>query len=276
MKSDYLITIFSRDKGKTRTFSLNRRLVYVLMVMLIVLVASSVILGQAYFQERGERQRLEERIGLLEQLMGRLEERSERKDETTPEEVKVETEGQLPSTNVAIRRGKEEEKGGESGAEEAAEESGESVIESTYEIKTDTQAVVPQAKIDDAKVTALEGEQGGFRLDFRLVNLIDKPISGNVAIIASLKSPHKPRFVSFPSMKLVDGMPVKLRKSVGFDIRYYKYVTGRFHFPFSYSESFRILVYTSDEALILNSVLPAGEVAAHELISEEQTAYSNS
>jgi hypothetical protein len=267
MKNDYLITIFSRDKGKTSTFSLNRRLVYVLTIMLIFLVASSIILGQAYFQERGERQRLEKRIGLLEQLMGRSEERSERKDETAVKEVKVEPEAQLSSTNEAIRRGEEEE---------AAGQSGESVIESSYETKADTQAIVAQAKIDDAKVTALEGDQEGFRIDFRLVNLIDKPISGNVAIIASLKSPHKPRFVSFPTMKLVDGVPVKLRKSVGFDIRYYKYVTGRFHFPFSYSESFRILVYNRDEALILDSVLPAGEVAARKLISEEQTEYSDS
>ena len=267
MKNDYLITVFSRDKGKTRTFSLNRRFVYVLAVMLIFLVASSIILGQAYFQERGERQRLEGRIGLLEQLMGKLEERSARQDETALEEVKEEPEDQLPATNMAIRRGEEEE---------AAKESVESVIESSYETKLDTQAVVSPAKIDDAKVTALEGDHEGFRLDFRLVNLIGKPISGNVAIIASLKSPHKPRFVSFPSMKLFDGMPVKLRKSIGFDIRYYKYVTGRFYFPFSYSESFRILVYNRDEALILDSVLPAGEVAAHEFLSEEQTAYSDS
>ena len=276
MKNDYLITILSRDKGKTRTFSLNRRLVYLLTVMLIFLVASTIIFGQAYFQERGERQRLEERIGLLEQLMGRLEERSERQDETAFEEVKAEPESHLPSTKVAIRREKEEETAEESGEEEAAGESGELVVESPYETKADIQALVPQAKIDDAKVTALEGGQEGFRLDFRLVNLIDKPISGNVAIIASRKSPHKPRFVSFPSMKLVDGMPVKLRKSVGFDIRYYKYVTGRFQFPFSYSESFRILVYNRDEALILNSVLPAAEVTAHELTAEEQTVYSDS
>jgi len=61
MQNDYLITIFSRNKGKSRTFSLGRRLIYILVIMLIFVVTGCILLGQAYFQERGERQRLEGR-----------------------------------------------------------------------------------------------------------------------------------------------------------------------------------------------------------------------
>jgi hypothetical protein len=66
-------------------------------------------------------------------------------------------------------------------------------------------------------------------------------------------------------MKLTDGMPVKLRKSVGYNIRNFKEVTGRFYFPFSYSESFRILIYDRDEELVLDSTFLAEDVTVHGL-----------
>ncbi|MGD8917162.1 MAG: hypothetical protein PVH35_11240, partial [Syntrophobacterales bacterium] len=69
MESDYSITIFSRHRGKTRTFNLDRRIVYLPLAILIVLVLSGVFFAQGYFQEREERQRLEGRIASLEQLM---------------------------------------------------------------------------------------------------------------------------------------------------------------------------------------------------------------
>jgi len=78
MRKDYSITIFSRHKGKTFSFHLDRRVIYVPMVILIVLVVSCVLLGQFYFQEREERQRLEGRVALLEQLMDKFEARVER------------------------------------------------------------------------------------------------------------------------------------------------------------------------------------------------------
>ena len=264
MKNDYLITIFSRNKGKTRTFSLDRRLVYVVLVSLIFLALGCILFGQAYFQERAERQRLEGRTALLERLMSKLEERTERQGGEAPTEVRAENEVQRPAVNVAVRREENE----------ATAEFPESGSPSSEDMKRDTQSVEPSVKIDDATVTPFEGE--GFRLDFKLVNLIGEPISGNIAIIAALRPPHNPRFVSFPSMKLVDGMPVVLRKSVGFDIRYYRYVTGKFYFPFAYAESFRILVYNLDEELILNSTLPAEEVAPPELLPEEHASTSDS
>jgi hypothetical protein len=142
----------------------------------------------------------------------------------------------------------------------------ESQIQIGGAIETDGQ---PVAEVDDAKVMPLSGGGEGFEFNFKLVNLVGEPIAGHVAIIASLKPPHQPRFISFPSMRLEDGMPLKLRKSVGFSIRYFKYVTGRFAFPFSHSESFRILVYDQGEHLILDSTVQAEDVAVSERMNEE-------
>jgi hypothetical protein len=298
MQNDYLVTIFSRGKGKTRTFSLDRRLIYIPLVALILLVVSCVLFGQAYFRERAERQLLEGRIALLEQLMSKSAERPEMQGGEAaknikaaaskqvkaaapkqvkaeppkqvkaepPKQVKVEPEVQKPIVSVALRR--EEKK--------TAFDSRELGSQASGEMANMPQSGEPPAKIDDVKVSSLEEGGNGFRLDFKLINLIGEPLSGNVAIIASLKPPHQPRFVSFPSMQLVEGMPVRLRKSVGFNIRYFKYVTGRFYFPFSYSESFRILVYNGDEELILDSTLPAEEVTGYGLSSDEDTSSTDS
>ena len=56
---------------------------------------------------------------------------------------------------------------------------------------------------------------------------------------------------------------------MGFSIRYFKYVTGRFSFPFSFTESFRILVYNQDEKQILDSTIPAEEVDIGESLTKQ-------
>jgi hypothetical protein len=255
MESDYSITIFSRHKGKTRTFNLNRRVVYLPLAMLIVLVVSCVFFAQAYFQERGESQRQEGRIALLEQLMTKFEERPERKGGEDPAQAMVETAAR-PPVEVAPVEEKDETRSG--------------ARESQKQIGGETRASgQPVARVDDAKVIPLAEGREGFEFNFKLVNLIGEPIAGNVAIVASLRPPHQPRYISFPSMRLADGMPVKLRKSVGFSIRYFKYVNGKFAFPFSHSEAFRILVYDQKEHLILDSTVQADDVAVSELVSEE-------
>lgn len=255
MESDYSITIFSRHKGKTRTFNLDRRLVYLPLIMLVILVVSCILFGQAYFQERAERERLEGRIALLEQLMSKFEERSDRQGGEAPEKATDEPAAQ-PRVEVALVQEKAETS---SVAQEA-------LIKIGSDRETDSR---PAARIDDTKVSSLDEGGEGFKFSFKLVNLIGEPLAGNVAIIATLRPPHQPRFVSFPSMRLEDGMPVKLRKSVGFSIRYFKYVTGRFAFPFSHSESFRVLVYDQDEELILDSLVLTEDVASSELVNEE-------
>ena len=278
MQSDYSVTIFSRHRGKTRTFSLNRRSFYVPVVMLIILVAACILLGKAYLHEREERQLLEGRIVLLEQLANKIADRSERQGGEA-----LSKEAPEPATRQPVKVARVEETKETSEEPRPAEVQTEIQTEVKAEVEAEVEAEVqlggrseaifqsgePVAKIADPKVGSLDGDRAGFRFDFKLVNLIGEPITGNVAIIASLRPPHQPRFVSFPSMQLADGMPVKLRKSVGFNIRYFKYVTGRFYFPFSYSESFRILVYNRDSELILDSILNAEDVAAHELVTEE-------
>ena len=255
MESDYSITIFSRQKGKTRTFNLDRRVVYLPLAMLIVLVVSCIFFAQAYFQKREESQRLEGRIALLEQLMTKFEERSERQGGEDTAKAMAETPAR-PPIEVALV--------GE--RDETRSEARESQIQIGGETEARGQ---PVAKVDDARVIPLAEDREGFEFSFKLVNLIGEPIAGNVAIVASLSPPHQPRFVSFPSMRLEDGMPVKLRKSVGFSIRYFKYVRGKFAFPFSHSESFRILVYDQEERLILDSTVQAKDVAVSEVVNEE-------
>jgi hypothetical protein len=255
MENDYSITIFSRNKGKTRTFKLNRRILYLPLAMLLVLVVSCIFFIQAYFQEREESQRLEDRIALLEQLMTKVEERSERQGGENPAQAMVETAVEPPVEVAAVQ-----------GNTKKDSETREPQIRIGGEREADGQSV---ARVDDAKVMPLSGDREGFEFNFKLVNLIGEPLAGNVAIIASLKPPHQPRFISFPGMRLEDGMPVKLRKSVGFSIRYFKYVAGKFAFPFSHSESFRILVYDQEEHLILDSTVPAEDVAVSELMNEE-------
>ena len=255
MESDYSITIFSRHKGKTRTFNLDRRFVYLPLALLIVLVVSSIFLAQAYFQEREESQRLEGRIVLLEQLITKFEERSERQGGEDPAQALAETAEEPPVEVALVEKN-----------DKTSLQNREPQIRIGGETATDGQ---PLAKVEDARVTPMAEDSEGFEFSFKLVNLVGEPIAGNVAIIASLRPPHQPRFVSFPSMSLEDGLPVKLRKSVGFSIKYFKYVNGRFAFPFSNSESFRILVYDQEEKLILDSTVPAEDVAVSGFVNDE-------
>jgi len=255
MQKDYSVTIFSRQRGKTRTFSLNRRFLYLPLVVLVIVVATCILLGQVYLQEREERQRLEGRVALLEQLMDKFEERAERQGGEAFSKGVAKPAAQ-PTLEVAL----------------VPEEKEEKPEPPVPEIQIGGKAEVdprPIARIDEAKVSSLEEEREGFRFAFKLVNLIGEPIAGNVAIIASLRPPHQPRFVSFPSMQLADGMPVKLRKSVRYNISYFKQVTGKFYFPFSYSESFRVLIYNRDEELVLDTTFLAEDVAVHGLQPEE-------
>jgi hypothetical protein len=255
MQKDYSVTIFSRQRGKTRTFSLNRPFLYLPLVVLVILVGTCILLGQAYLQEREERQRLEGRVALLEQLMDKFEERAERQGGEAFSKGVAKPAAQ-PTLEVAL----------------VPEEKEEKPEPPVPEIQIGGKAEVdprPIARIDEAKVSSLEEEREGFRFAFKLVNLIGEPIAGNVAIIASLRPPHQPRFVSFPSMQLADGMPVKLRKSVRYNISYFKQVTGKFYFPFSYSESFRVLIYNRDEELVLDTTFLAEDVAVHGLQPEE-------
>ena len=255
MESDYSITIFSRNKGKTRTFNLDRRFFYLPVAMVIVLVVSCIFFAQAYFQKREENQRLEDRIAVLEHLMTKIEKRSERQGGEDPGQAMAQTAVEPPVEVAAVQENTKKDS-----------ETRESQIQIGGETETAGQ---PEVKVDDAKVMPLPGGGEGFEFNFKLANLIGEPLAGYVAIIASLKPPNQPRFISFPSMRLEEGMPVKLRKSVGFSIRYFKYVTGKFAFPFSHSESFRILVYDQEEHLILDRTVQAEDVAASELLNEE-------
>jgi hypothetical protein len=285
MESDYSITIFSRHKGKTRTFNLNRRVVYVPLAILLVLVGSCIFFAQAYLQEREANRRLEGRLALLEQLMTKFEKRSEIQGGEGSAQAMAATAGKprtvakpptvakpltvnkppTPTKPPTVAKPPAEI----AQVEEKAETSSEA-REAQNQIggltETDGQ---PVAKIDDLKASPLAEDREGFEFSFKLLNLTDEPIAGNVAIVASLRPPHQPQFISFPSMRLEDGKPVKLRKSVGFSIRYFKYVSGKFAFQFSFAKSFRVLVYDQEEHLILDRTVNAEDVVVSELLNEE-------
>ena len=273
MASDYSITIFSRHKGKTRTFNLDRRVVYVPLVMLLLLVVACVFFVQAYFQEREENQRLEGRIVLFEQLMAKLEERSARQGGEDPAQAMADTTARSPAQVASVEKRKSESAARlpvEVAPVKKEAETGSGAREAQNQIVGETQGDgQPVAKIDDVKAVPLAENREGFEFSFKLVNLVDEPIAGNVAIVSSLRPPYQPRFISFPSMRLEDGMPVKLRKSVGFSIKYFKYVNGKFAFPFSHAEAFRILIYDQEEHLILDSTVLAEDVVVKEIVNEE-------
>jgi len=72
-----------------------------------------------------------------------------------------------------------------------------------------------------------------------------------VVIIATLDSTLEPNFISYPSTTLDNkGIPVRLNKSLRFHIRNFKDVSGEFDCPFSRVESFRILIYNTDDQLV--------------------------
>ena len=263
-QSDYAITIFSRRKGKSLTFNLDRRFLYLPIVFLAILILSTIFFGQGFFEMREEKQRLQTRIASLEQLAGKLNDSPEKQKQESPREI-VEPVGQVMASVAPSRVETDEDL-------EASKETRRPG--SIGEVQAETLPSPATAKVNELKAAALENG-AGFRLDFKLINQADEPISGNVAIIATLKEPHQPRFVSFPSMQLQNGTPVRLRKSVSFYIRYFKYVTGRFSFPFSHAESFRILIYDPQEELILDSTYPAEEIDSSGLLVEELSHLGN-
>ena len=256
-QSDYAITVFSRRKGKSLTFNLDRRFLYLPIVFLAILILSTIFFGQGFFEMREEKQRLQTRIASLEQLAGKLNDSPEKQKQESPTEG-IKPVGQVMASLAPSRV----ETDGD------LEASKETPPGSVAEVRAETLPLPATAKVNELKAAALENG-AGFRLDFKLINQADEPISGNVAIIATLKEPHQPRFVSFPSMQLQNGTPVRLRKSVSFYIRYFKYVTGRFGFPFPHVESFRILIYDPHEELILDSTYPAEEIDSSGLLVEE-------
>jgi hypothetical protein len=257
MQKDYSVTIFSRNKGTTRSFNLSRRIAMVPFVLAVVLLLACFLFARAYFQERKERQLLESRIAMLEQLTNTSEERLTRQGGDSFSEIIPET-----ANKAAVNLANSSEQEGPDSEAQAAR--GEMSSQSSSDLEPEA-----PVKIDQARALSLEQNQEGFKLTFKLANVAEELVEGHVGIIASLRPPHKPRYVSFPSMRLVDGLPVRLRKTVGFSIRYFKYITGRFSFPFSYSESFRILVYNQDEKLILDSTILAEDVDVTAFLNEQ-------
>ena len=246
-QGDYSITVFSRRKGKTRSFNLSRHVFYVPLFLILLLVTSSLFYADVLLQERAERQRLQKRILQLEQLGNRLQLPRQRKIRAHREEG----EPSSPQLSPPAAPVAEEKPAKTEAAETRSRLTG--VPESA---QINWQAV---AKIEDPRASFLP-DGSGFKFEFKLINQASEPISGYVAIVALLKEPHTPRYLSYPSMDLINGMPVELKKSVGFYIRRFKYMTGKFDFPFDYAESFRLFIYDLQAQMLFDATVPVGEV----------------
>ncbi|MBW1979753.1 MAG: hypothetical protein JRJ12_00875 [Deltaproteobacteria bacterium] len=252
MQKDIVVTIFSRRKGKTTTLNLNRRLLAIVLLVLLTMAAAAPVLFHLLLQERRERQQLAEKLAGVE-----LEVEDATQVELPPVKEMVSEQVQEPA----------EEKNVEEPVNPQAAEP-PTAGTPTAAAAADTSAEpVPYARVESPRLEPLE-QGSGFRLSFKLANAADSPISGKLVIIASLKPPHQPRYVSYPYTELTNGEPRQPGKLIRFTIRNFKYMAAKFRFPFSWAESFRVAIFDAGNQPLFNQVIPAEEVDTSLLTGE--------
>jgi hypothetical protein len=241
VREDYVVTIFSRRQGKTRSIALRRRDISwaVAVVLLILILAMALI--YALVETTQERRTLQGQVTQLEQAVGRLEARSQDLD------------GRKPTENRVQALSSAEAQPGSQGSSPGSGKSADTVVgaKSSGAVKL---------KIESPRATLFESGSG-FRLEFRLSNLDDVPASGAIAIVASRSPLGQPRFVSSPPMEIAaDGTPLNVRKSARFSIRHFRNMNGRFGFPYAQVDSFRILIYSPSWELASDTLIPSAQV----------------
>ncbi|UCG11717.1 MAG: polymer-forming cytoskeletal protein [Deltaproteobacteria bacterium] len=226
-----------------------RRLVFYPLTAVFFLVLIAATVGRHYFQERDQMQSSAAEVVPTEQVAS-LDSALVETSAPPQEEVLVQTEAN--SDEMALDNSAE--------FPPAEPEVDQRSVSPSPETTRLLQA--NYARIESPTVEHTEDGQS-FRLNFKLVNPIQgETISGVLAIIAVLKPPHEPHYISFPSMKLdEEGMPIRLRKSLRFRVRFFKYVSGEFDFPFSQAESFRILIYNPGDKPVHEYALLSEEVS---------------
>jgi len=241
MRDDYVITIFSRRQGKTKSITLSHRVISWAVAVVLLVVILSMVLVYAFVETTRERRTLQGQVAQLEQAVRSMEARSHDLERRKP------TEDGLPSMSGVEAQ---------SGFQGSSSASGESIpaVEGAKNSET------LRLKIESPRATLFESGSG-FRLEFKLTNLAGEPASGAMAVVASRSSSGKPRFVSSPRLELAaDGTPVNVRKSARFSIRHFRNMNGRFGFPYAQAESFRILIYSPSWQLISDTLIPAARV----------------
>ncbi len=248
MRDDYVITIFSRRHGRTRSINLKRRdLSWALAAVALLVFVVTCALGYGALHLIQERRALQANVSHLEQALRNLEERvhdqARKPTEDKPNPVSGGLQARSQVTSPPQR------------------ESSQTVAQEAQTPET------MRVKIESPKAAAVEGNDG-FRFEFRIRNLGGKPISGAMAIIATRTASAQPRFVASPPMELAaEGMPVNARKSANFSIRNFGYMRGTFKFSFSQVESFRILIYDGSWQLVSDTLIPIAQVEASGLSS---------
>jgi len=241
MRDDYVITIFSRRQGKTRSITLSRRVISWAVAVVLLVVILCVVLVYGFVETTRERRTLQAQVAQLEQAVRSMEARSQ------------DLEGRKPTgSRLASVSGVEAQSGFQGGSSA----SGESV----HTVEEAKNSETLKLKIESPRATLLESGSG-FRLEFKLSNLADAPASGAMAVVASRSSSGQPRFVSSPGMELAaDSAPVNVRKSARFSIRHFRNMNGRFGVPYAQAESFRIFIYSPSWQLVSDTLIPAAQV----------------
>jgi hypothetical protein len=287
MRDDYVITIFSRRHGRTRTVRLKRRhLSWALAGVGLLVLLVTCALGYGALLLIQERQELQAKVSHFEQALRNQVERAqdqarkptEKKPNPASEGPRAESRVASPPPRESAQTVAEEAKGPETikvGMEEKPNPTSEGPRAESRVAppppREPAQTVAEEAKrpetmkvgIENPKATSLEGDDEGFRFEVKIRNLGGKPVLGAMAIIATCIASVQPHFVSSPPMELgPDGLPVNVKKSARFSIRNFRHMRGTFRVSFSQVESFRIFIYDASWHLVSDTLIPIAQVEA--------------
>jgi hypothetical protein len=296
MRDDYVITIFSRRHGRTRTVRLKRRhLSWALAGVGLLVLLVTCALGYGALLLIQERQELQAKVFHFEQALRNQEERaqdqarkpSKEKPNPASEGSRAESRVAPPPPREPAQTLAEEAKRPETikvGMEEKPNPASEgSRAESRVappSPRKPAQTVAEEAKgpetmkvgIENPKATSLQGDDEGFRFEVKIRNLGGKPVLGAIAIIATCTGSSGPRFVSSPPMELgPDGLPADVRKSAKFSIRNFRHMRSTFRVSFSQVESFHIFIYDASWQLVSDTLIPIAQVEASGVSSAQSS-----
>jgi hypothetical protein len=253
MRDDYVITIFSRRHGRTRTFRLKRRSIsWALAAAGLLVFLVTLALGYGVLQLIQERRQLQAKVSRLEQGLHNQEERTQHQArKPTEEKPSPASEGSRADSQVAPPPQRE------SGQTVAAEAKSPETI---------------NVGIENPTAISLGGDDDWFRFEVKIKNMGGTPVLGAMAIVATCIPSVQPHFVSSPPMELgPDGLPANVRKSARFSIRNFRHMRGTFRLPFAQVESFRVLIYDASWHLVLDTIIPSAQVEARGVSSAQSS-----
>jgi hypothetical protein len=305
MRDDYVITIFSRRHGRTRTVRLKRRsLSWALAAAGLLVFLVTLALGYGVLRLILERRQLQAKVSHFEQVLHNQEERAQHQQARKPTEKKPSpaSEGSRAESQVSpppqresgqtvaeeakspeTMKGRAQQQAREPTEEKPSPASEGSRAESRVAPppqRESGQTVAEEAKspetikvgIENPTAISLGGDDDWFRFEVKIKNLGGKPVLGAMAIIATCIPSVQPHFISSPPMEVgPDGLPANVRKSARFSIRNFRHMRGTFRLSFAQVESFRVLIYDASWHLVLDTIIPSAQVEARGVSSAQSS-----